>query len=139
MTPSIAAASSTGVFPFAVLAGEAGSAPGTRPRGSDQVACQKPNGTGWIADPIALRSAAVTGTILPSTNVAWALSEVPDATDRSCRTACGSPCPANTASAAPTAAATSAVSAAAARTTQCAVARRAASGPRGPITEDRIA
>src|SRR5215831_19768368 len=66
------------------------------------------------------------------------VSDVPAATDRSCLAACGSACPAKAASAAPTAAATRVVSTAAAMTTQCAVIRRAASGPRGVTTNHRI-
>ncbi len=136
--PSSDAASSSGVFPPRP-AGRAGSAPGTRPSGSDQVPCQKPNGTPGSAEPIADRRASVVvrdvgrrrRTRSPS-------ARCRGATARSCRTVCGSACPANAASAAATAAATSVVSAAAAITTQCAVMRRAGRGPRGANTSQRI-
>ena len=138
LTLASAAASSSGVLPRPALAGRAGDAPGTKPSGLDHDACQKPNGTPGSAVPIALLSAAVTGPYWVLLIAPVAASDVPGATVRSCLTACGSAWPAKAASAAPTAAATSVVSAAAARTTQCAVMRRAGSGPRGPITNHRI-
>ncbi len=131
-----AAASSSGVSFALTSAGLAGVAPGTRPSGSDQEPCQKPNGMPGSAPPMAVFSAPVTW-------VSWAApptgpvaaSAVPEAVDRSCVTARGSAWPAKTARAAATAAATSVVSAAAARTTQWAVIRRSGMGPRGPITQ----
>src|ERR1700739_1681226 len=135
---SSAAASSRGVVPEPTLVGRAGSAPGTKPSGSDQVPDQKSNGTPGSAVPIALFSAVAVDCVSPAPKGPAAARELPGAFTRSCRTACGKACPANTTSEAPTAAATSVVSAAAAITTQCAAIRRAGSGPRGANTNQRI-
>ena len=138
VTPSSAAASSSGVFPLPALAGGAGSEPGTRSSGSDHVPDQNPNGTPPSDRPTAVRSALAVATVWPLLTGPAIDSAVPGATDRSWRIASGSPWPTNTASAAPTAAATSVVSAAAASTTQCAVIRRVDRVPRGWITVARI-
>src|ERR1700677_2570717 len=99
------------------LVGLAGSDPGVKPRGLDQMPCQKLNGTAPSSAPMADRSAADVWAGLPLTNDPAATIDVPGAMTRSCRTACGSAWPAKAARAAPTAAATSVGSAAAARTT----------------------
>src|ERR1700741_1365374 len=104
-----------------MLDGLAGDDPATKPSGSDQMPCQKLNGTPPSSAPMADRSAVKVGAGLPLANDPTASSDVPGATTRSCRTACGSAWPAKAANAAPTVAATSVVSAAAASTTQCAV------------------
>jgi hypothetical protein len=135
--PSSAAASSTGVF-LPAPAGRAGWAPGTRLSGLDQMPCQKPNGTPGSAKPIADRRALVVAdTVVPEKDPP-AVSAVPGAVTRSCRTAWGSDWPPKAASAAAAAAATNVVRAAAAMTTQRAVARRAGNGPRGVSTQARI-
>jgi hypothetical protein len=126
------------VLPGPALVGRAGSAPGIRPSGSDQVPDQKSNGTAGSAVRIADLSAADVDCASPLPNGPFAAMEFPCALTRSCRTACGRACPANTASAAATAAATSVVRAAAAITTQWAAIRRAGSGPRGANTIKRI-
>src|SRR5580698_3539849 len=136
--PASEAASSSGVFLLLAPAGRAGREPGTRSSGSDQVADQKPNGTPPSDRPTAIRSVLAVAAV-------WSLltgpaidRAVPGATDRSWRTASGSPWPTNTASAAPIAAATSVVSPAAASTTRWAVMRRVDRVPRGWITIVRI-
>ncbi len=116
------------------LAGLAGSDPALKPSGSDQMPCQKPNGTPSSVPAMVDRNAAEVWAGLPPANVPETSIDVPGAITRSCLTACGSAWPANAARAAPTAAATSVVSAAAASTTQCADIRRIDSGPRGFIT-----
>jgi hypothetical protein len=105
---------------------------------ADQVPDQKSIGTPGSAPLIADLSAADVDCASPLPNGPFATMEFPGAFTRSCRTACGRACPANTASAAATAAATSVVRAAAAITTQCAAIRRAGSGPRGANTHQRI-
>ena len=125
----------SGVLPCPALAGDAGSAPGTSPSGSDQNASWKLNGMPGIAAAIRDRSAALPGAAwLGSLTSAVTDNAVSGAVTRSCRTASGRAWPVNTASAAATAAVTRVVSAAAASTTQCAVIRRVAIGPRGLIT-----
>ena len=84
---SSAAASSSGVVPACTLAGRAGSAPETKPSGSDQVPAQKSNGTAGSAPAIADLSAAVVDRASPVPNGPAAASELPGATTRSCRTA----------------------------------------------------
>ena len=116
------------------LAGLAGSDPASKPSGSDQMPCQKPNGTPSSVLAMVECNAAEVWAGLPPANVPETSIDVPCATTRSCLTACGSAWPANAARAAATAAATSVVSAAAASTTQCADIRRSDSGPRGFIT-----
>ena len=135
--PSSDAASSSGVFP-PPPAGRAGSAPGDRPSGSDQIPCQKPKGAPASAEPIADRRVSVVVAMSAPEKDPFAVSAVPGAATRSCRTVWGSACPANAASAAATAAATRVVRAAAAITTQCAPMRRAGRGPRGANTSQRI-
>src|SRR6202035_5752638 len=115
--------------PEMMPAGLAGNDPARKPSGSDQVPCQKVNGTAPSPAAMDDRNAAVVCAGLPLPNGPAAATDVPGAATRSCRTACGSAWPAKAASAAPTAAATRVVSAAAASTTQCAVIRRTASGP----------
>ena len=138
VTPSSEAACSWGALPAVMLAGVAGNDPATKPSGSDQVPCQKLNGTAPSSAAMDDRNAAEVRAGLPFANDPAAATVVPGATARSCRTACGNAWPANAASAAPTAAATSVVSAAAASTTQCAVIRRAASGPVTLVTRHTI-
>jgi hypothetical protein len=67
VTPSSAAAASSGVVP-AAAAGRAGSAPGTSPSGSDQVPDQKSNGTAGSARAIADRSVAAVEAGSPAAN-----------------------------------------------------------------------
>ena len=132
--PFIEAACSSAVLPLPAFAGVAGSAPGTSPSGSDQNASWRLNGMPGIAAAICARSVALplAAWLGPLTS-ALIDRVVSGAVTRSCCTASGRACPANTASVAATAAATSVVSAAAASTTQCAVIRRVAIGPRGLI------
>src|ERR1700753_1426095 len=117
------------MLPEAMLAGLAGNDPVRKPSGSDQVPCQNLKDTPPSPAAMDARCAAEVCAGLPLANDPAAASEVPGATTRSCRTACGSAWPAKAARGAPTAAATSGGSAAAASTTQCAVIRRTASGP----------
>jgi hypothetical protein len=126
------------MLPAVTLVGLAGSDPATKPSGSDQMPGQKLNGTPPSSAAMAERSAAEVCAGLPLANDPAAASDVPGATTRSCRTACGSAWPAKAARAAPTAAANSVVSAAAASTTQCALIRRTASGPRAFVTRFTI-
>ena len=132
--PFIEAACSSAVLPLPAFAGVAGSAPGTSPSGEDQNASWRLNGMPGIAAAICARSVALpwAAWLGPLTS-AFIDRVVSGAVTRSCCTASGRACPANTASVAATAAATSVVSAAAASTTQCAVIRRVAIGPRGLI------
>src|ERR1700761_6210213 len=124
--------------PEVMPAGLAGNDPARKPSGSDQVPCQKVNGTAPSPAAMDDRNAAVVCAGLPLPNGPAAATDVPGAATRSCRTACGSAWPAKAASAAPTAAATRVVSAAAASTTQCAVIRRTASGPRALVTRSQF-
>ena len=134
VTPPSEAACSWGMLPEVMLAGLAGNDPGTKASGSDQVPCQKLNDTPPSPAAMDDRNAAEVCAGLPLANDPAAATAVPGAASRSCRTACGSAWPANTASAAPAAAATSVVSVAAASTTQCAVIRRTAGGPLTLVT-----
>ncbi len=126
------------VLPEVVLAGLAGNDPAWKPSGSDQMPCQKPNGTRPSPAAMDDRNAAEVRAGSPFASDPAANTVVPGATTRSCRTACGSAWPAKTANAAPTMAATSVVSAAAASTTECAVILRTASGPRRLVTRFTI-
>ena len=131
-SPLIEAAWSRAVLPAATFAGDAGSAPGTSPSGSDQEADWKVNGTPGIAAAICERRAAPPEEAWPASFTSAVTDRsVPGAVLRSCCTASGSAWPMKTATAAATAAATSVVRAAAASTPQYAVMRRAAIGPRG--------
>jgi hypothetical protein len=129
VTPASEAACSWGTLSAVMLAGLAGNDPATKPSGSDQTPCQKLNDTPLSPAAMDDRNAAEVCAGLPLLNDPVAASDVPGATTRSCRTACGSAWPAKAANAAPTVAATSVVSAAAVSTTKCAVIRRTASGP----------
>src|ERR1700688_243817 len=121
-----------------MLGGLAGNDPAMKPNGSDQMPCQNLNDTPPSPAAMDDRNAAEVCAGLPLANDPVAASVVPGATTRSCRTACGSAWPAKAANAAPTVAATSVISVAAASTTQCAVIRRAASGPRRLVTRFTI-
>jgi hypothetical protein len=115
------------VLPRPALAGDAGSAPGTSPSGSDQNASWKLNGMPGMAAAIRDRSAVLPmAAWLGSLTSVVIDSAVPGAMTRSCWTACGRAWLVKTASAAATVAATRIVSAAAASTTQCAIIRRIA-------------
>ena len=83
--PDMAAACRRGVLPLPTLAGDAGSAPGMSPSGSDQEADWKLNGTPGIAAAISDRTAAPPETSWPGPFTSAVTDMlVSDAVARSC-------------------------------------------------------